>query len=122
MENELIPVTEQGKLWAIASHASPLLGLPVWIVPLVLRDDAFALYHAKQAGVVGIGFFVSFFVIMAFSVVTCGIGTFFLPLLLVWWIPGILGVISALNGKCEPIPVLGAFADRFFGGIQLKGT
>jgi uncharacterized membrane protein len=120
VEDEIVPVTEQGKMWAIASHASPFIGFPIWIVPLVLRDDAFAVYHAKQAGIVGIGYFVTFALVFVFAFVTCGFGAFLVPVVFLWWIPAILGLIAALNGKCEPIPVLGGFADMVFGGIQPK--
>jgi uncharacterized membrane protein len=118
--HEIQPRNDQGKFLAILAHASPFLGLPLWILPLVMRDDPFALYHAKQAGVVGIAFYLTFFGIIAFSVVTCGIGSFAVPLIFVWYIPAILGLLSALNGKCEPIPVLGDFAERLFGSITLK--
>ena len=118
--NEIQPRNDQGKYLAILSHASLVIGLPLWIIPLVMRDDPFALYHAKQAGVVGIGFYITFFAIFLFSMVTCGIGTIAIPLVFVWYLPALLGGLSALNGKCEPVPLIGDLAERIFGGVTLK--
>ena len=69
---------ETGRVWAVASYASFFVGLPLFIGPLLLRNDAFALHHAKQAAVawgalLAGGAVVALFVSML-SFFTCGIG------------------------------------------------
>ena len=39
---------EEGKAMAVLSYVLSLAGLPFFIVPLIMRNNDFALYHAKQ--------------------------------------------------------------------------
>ena len=42
-------IDQTGKLWAIISYGGLLIGWPLAIVPLALRDDRYAMHHARQA-------------------------------------------------------------------------
>ena len=39
---------EEGKAFAILSYVLNFLGIPFWLVPLIMRNNSFSLYHAKQ--------------------------------------------------------------------------
>lgn len=108
---------EAGKMFAMLSYASMFLGFPVCILPLAMRDNAFALYHAKQATVVYLAGMLAGVAFMFIYLVTCGIGILFLPLIFLLWVPTIHGLILAGGGKVEePIGLFG-LADRIFGGL-----
>jgi uncharacterized membrane protein len=122
------PMTEkeisEGKAFALLCYAINLLGWPFWIVPLVMRDNDYALYHAKQAmmawiGVVAIGAVGGVLcVILSF---VC-IGYLLLPVLilavivldLLW---NIMGLINAANGRCQPLFMIGTQAENWFRGM-----
>jgi uncharacterized membrane protein len=88
---------EPGKLWAILGYLIPILV----IVPLLQKDNDFALFHARQA-----------LVLLIFSIPTCGgclVGTLVLA---------VLGLINSINGRYEPLPLIGRFGEEWFGTIQ----
>lgn len=91
---------EGGKLWAILSYVFQLLAL----VPLLQKDNDFAMYHARQA-----------LVLLIFSIPTCG-GCVVGGLIL-----AVLGLINAINGRYEPLPLIGRFGEQWFGGMQKGG-
>ena len=105
---------EQGRLLAILGYVITL----VWIVPLVQRDNAFALYHAKQAMIINIVGLVFYIVIMGISVITCGFGSILIFAGAALIYPWIMGIINASNGKYEPVPWFGGLVDKYFSGIQ----
>jgi uncharacterized protein len=122
------PPTEQGKLWAILSYAGFFVGLPLALVPLIARDDPYALRHAKTATAVWLGAFaLSIALVMLYaviSVVTCGIGAVLFPMLFLpapWAvIVAIHGLVLALNGAWEePIGGFG-LGETLFGSIDVK--
>ena len=120
--------SDQGKMWAAVSYAGFLFGLPLGIIPMIQRDDAFALYHGKISTAVYLVTFVSVFVlsivVTVLSVVTCGIGALLYPLAFLpglWLLAvGIHGLILSLNGEQkEPIASFG-LGDKIFGNIKPK--
>lgn len=88
---------EPGKLWAVLSY---LFGI-VALVPLVQKDNDFALYHAKQA-----------LVLVIFAIPTCG-GCVVGGLVL-----AVLGILNAAGGKYEPLPLIGRFGEEWFASFQ----
>ncbi|MFA7253359.1 MAG: hypothetical protein WC107_02285 [Patescibacteria group bacterium] len=80
----------------------------IWIlflVPLLLkRDSTFAQYHAKQG-------------LILFLVWTIIGFIFWLPI--IGWLLGlgviilfVIGMINALTGKMQPLPIIGKYAER----------
>src|SRR4051794_18319170 len=69
------PPSDQGKMWAMLSYAGFFFGFPVCVIPLLQRDDPYALRHAKHATAVWLGVFgltiVLGFVYTMVSFVTC---------------------------------------------------
>jgi hypothetical protein len=123
------PATENGKTMAALSYFGFFAGLPLGVLPLLQRDDEFAVFHARHATAVWLATFVAFVVGFFFYAVvtlaTCGLGSIFvLPLLFVIpvWpvVVGVHGLVLALNGRREaPFGTLG-LGDALFGGVAAK--
>jgi hypothetical protein len=122
----LDPVSDQGKTWAIASYAGLLFGLPIGLIPLIQRNDRYALQHAKTATAVWLGTFagsIALFMIYAvITAVTCGFGSVLLPIVGLPWVwsvvVGVHGLVLSINGSWdEPIGGFG-FGESFFGSID----
>lgn len=91
---------EENKGLAAISYLWILFLVPI----LTKKDSAFAMYHAKQ----GLIFFI-FATISGFIVWIPVIG----------WILGIftlilfiIGILNALGGKTEPLPIIGKYAEK----------
>ena len=89
------------------------LGLLLLIPLLVLKDNPYAKYHVKQ----GLAL-----LILGIASGVAGIVLGFIPVLgwLLWmalWIfivvLAIIGIINALSGKTEPLPLIGKYGDQF---------
>lgn len=116
--NELVPrpkppnTVEEGKAMSLVAHTSALLGLPLFLIPLLQKENDFALHHAKAAGVN----FVFFYIIIGFGLMTCGIGLLLLPLC---YLPMIVGFVKAINGELAGPWAWGGLGERMFSGVQL---
>lgn len=88
---------ESGKLWAVLGY---LFGITA-LVPLIQKDNDFALYHARQT-----------LVLMIFAIPTCG------GCVVGGLIFAVIGILNAVGGKYEPLPVIGRFGEEWFGGFQ----
>jgi len=105
-----------GKAFAVLSYVLSLIGLPFFLVPLIMRNNAFSLYHAKQClmlwlvGIVG-------GILSAVLAVVC-IGVVLGLLLAVFGLVlTIMGIINASNGVVKPLPVIGRWGEDWFKGI-----
>lgn len=106
-------IVDDGYLMGVFSHFSVVFGVPVFLVPMVLRDNTFALHHARAAGVI---YLVSLlFVVLA--VTNCAI---FLPLVFVCYIPALIGIYRASAGVEAGTSALGPAGQRLFGWIEVK--
>lgn len=102
---------EPGKVLAVLGY----LISPIWIVPLITRDNAFALFHAKQALVLAVVAVVLSVPIAIIAAITCGVGAvLYLPLVYPW----LMGLMAAIQGHYRPMPWIGQFAERYLGGLQ----
>lgn len=107
---------EEGKAFAILSYVLSLIGLPFFIIPLVMRNNDFALFHAKQClmiwivGVVGgtVGAVLS--IICIGVVIAIAVGLFCL-------VVSIMGLIHAVKGEAVALPMIGQYAEDWFKGI-----
>lgn len=97
---------QRGKPMAVLSHMSILFGLPVFLIPLIKRDNAFALHHAKSAMVIFLLFLAGFVA----SFVTCGLAV---PFVLLLYVPAIVGVVHAARGELAGHWALGHLGERF---------
>jgi len=111
-DGHLYPVEDidNGRLFALLGY----LIFPLWCIPLIQRDNAFALFHAKQALTGLLIGMIAMIPIMIVAFATCGLGAFIaLPL----WYPMIMGIVHAANGEYIPCPWYGAMGENWFRGI-----
>ncbi len=82
----------------------------LFFIPLLTdaKKDPFVKYHVKQ----GLVLFVT-------EAIFAVLSRFLWGLFFIWWVVGlgilvlfILGIINAANGKKEPLPIIGQFADK----------
>ena len=101
---------EKGKTLAILSY---IIGI-LCIVPLIQKDNAFSLYHAKQVLLLILAAIVLLClnIIPCFGQIVCGVGSL---ALLVF---AIMGLINAIKGEAKPVPLIGKFAEDWFKGIK----
>ncbi len=116
-ENSGIDDVEAGKAFAILSYALSFIGIPFFLVPLIMRNNGFALFHAKQSLMIWLAG-IALSVISGILTVIC-IGPFILLIggifLLVL---NIIGLIKSINGQAEMLPLIGKWAEDWFKGIQ----
>lgn len=107
---------EEGKPFAILSYALGLIGLPFFLVPLIMRNNDFALYHAKQCLILWLFGIVGSVVsgILAFICIGIILGVAIAILVLVL---DIIGLVNAVNGEKKPLPWIGPFAEEWFKGV-----
>jgi uncharacterized membrane protein len=114
-----LPITQDGRVWAYLSYVSVFIGFPLFVIPFIQRNDAFALYHAKQAAVAYLLWVVLLMAYVVISVVTCGFGGLLFPMVMLPYIPMIHGFVLVSNGEWkEPIGVFG-LGDSLFGGVRI---
>jgi hypothetical protein len=121
-------ISQPGKIWAIVSYVGFFVGIPLCIIPLVLRNDSYALYHARHATAVYLGT-----LLLGVTVAVIGVPLNFctfgmagpvigpLGVLIVLWpvVHAVHGLIIVARGKWqEPIGAFG-LGDRMFGGIDV---
>ena len=108
---------QEGKTFAILSYALSLIGLPFFLVPLIMRNNNYSLYHAKQCLMIWLGAIAISLVGGILSVVCVGVivliaGWIFLLVL------DIMGLINAAKGLQKPLPVIGKWGEDWFKGLQ----
>jgi uncharacterized membrane protein len=109
---------DSGKTMAILAYIPiAFIGLIVSIISISSKNNAYALYHAKQALTLYICAAVAALCCLPLFLICIGI-----PLLITVEVGAlvlcILGIINASSGQCKPLPLIAQFADKWFGKIQ----
>jgi uncharacterized membrane protein len=109
---------DSGKTMAILSYIPiAFVGLIVAIISISQKNNAFSLYHAKQALTLYICALIGVLVCLPFCFVCIGF-----PLLIAVQVAAlvlcIMGIINASSGQCKPLPMIDKLADKWFGKIQ----
>ncbi len=110
-----------GKALAIVSYVINFIGVPFFLVPFFMRNNAFSLYHSKQCLVLWI-------VALCISA-AAGVASFIplvvcitLPLMFVVWIFlivfNIIGLMNAINAKAQPLPLFGVWGEQWFANFR----
>lgn len=108
---------EEGRTFAILSYALSFIGLPFFLVPLIMRNNEFSLYHSKQCLMLWLAG-IAASIVGSLLMVVC-IGFVLLPAAGIFLLVlNILGLINAVKGLQVPIPVIGRYADDWFKGIK----
>ena len=94
-----------------------MIGLIVAIISISQKNNAYALYHAKQALTLYICALIGAVICVPLCFLCIGI-----PLLIAVEVCAlvlcILGIIDASGGQCKPLPLTGPLAEKWFGKIQ----
>ncbi|MDA0991305.1 MAG: DUF4870 domain-containing protein [Verrucomicrobia bacterium] len=108
---------DEGKAFAILSYVISFVGLPFFLVPLIMRNNSFSLYHAKQCLLLWI--FITVGSAIAGILTLVCVGALLIPILAIaWYVWNIIGLINAANGQQKPLPLFGQLADNWFKGIN----
>lgn len=110
---------EKGKIMALIAYASIFVGFPAFLLPMLQKDNAYALQHAKWAGAHFVIYLGTFMVVFAIALVTCGFGTLLVPLIFVPWVFAGLGALNALNGRTDTPPMAEPLATMLFSGVTM---
>jgi hypothetical protein len=108
------------KMWAYLGYASMFIGFPLFIVPMVQRDNEFALYHAKQAGGAFLMAVILGTLVGIAATVTCGIGVVLIPLVFIPMVPTIHGFMLVSNNEMREPALMFGFGDMIFGGLTVN--
>ena len=98
-----------GKVFAILGYIISIL----CIVPLIQRDNAFSLYHAKQVLLL----IIACILLAVVNVIPCAGQIVSVIGFLVLSVLNIIGLVYACKGEVKPIPVIGKLAEDWFKGI-----
>lgn len=107
---------EDGRTFAILSYALSLIGLPFFLVPMIMRNNEFSLYHAKQCLLLWLGGIAVSVIGVPLMAICIGFllvpaaGIFLLVL-------DIMGLMNAVKGVQAPVPLIGKYAEDWFKGI-----
>lgn len=97
----------RAQAFSILCHMSVLFGLPMFLIPMFKRDQAFSLHHAKASAIN----FIVFHLAMLASVI---FHPYFLFALLVSYIPGWIGIWRAARGQRVGILGFGPVGEAVF--------
>lgn len=98
---------DRAEVMAILSHMSVLFGIPVFMVPLVVRKDALALHHAKAAAIAYFAFYGVLLAAMFGS-------SLLLPVALAFYIPPLVGIARAVQHRDAGLLGLGDLGEWLF--------
>ncbi len=116
--HEIEKVSDDARMFAVLAYGGMFVGMPLFILPLALRKDAFSIHHAKQAAEAFGWMLVCVFAYLVISFVTCGVGSLLFPIVMLPYIPTVHGLILALNNDWgRPIGTFG-LADSMLSGVQ----
>ena len=107
---------EEGKVFAILSYVLGFLGIPFFLVPLIMRNNTFSLYHSKQCLIIWLaamagGMISGILTLVCIGIITgIALGVFLL-------VVNIMGLMNASNGEMKPLPLIGKYAEDWFKGI-----
>ncbi|MHC5110033.1 MAG: DUF4870 domain-containing protein [Planctomycetota bacterium] len=119
MQETTISATDdkQSRLIATLSYFVPFL----FIYPLIKRDDALSLFHAKQVlSLWTLSFGISMVCMVLAFVPVVGLiaGLASMAIFLAAFVMCIMGALNAWNEKMDPLPVVGALSKRYLAAIQ----
>lgn len=108
---------EEGKVFAILCYVLCVFGVPFWILPLVLRNNEFSLFHAKQCLMLWIVAMIS--MPIASLLILAVIGFVLVPIVLIGLLVlVVIGLVGAANGEMKPLPIIGKYAVEWFKGVR----
>lgn len=104
---------QDGKVFAILCYALSIICIPFWLLPIIMRNNAFSLYHSKQVlmlWLVGVA-------TGAVAWVPCAGWILAIVVFIGLLVLNVIGLLNAVGERCRPLPVVGKLADQWFAGI-----
>ncbi len=123
---------QNAKLLAALAYAGPFLsGLPLFLIPMIMKNDPFSLQHSKHGAeifamnlILGVLLIPVFIVVFIIGYLTCGIGFILVPVIVLVvlalvFTPTIHGIILAFQGQNRaPILTFG-LGEKYLAGVQM---
>lgn len=109
MEPEVQNKGGGSRLMAVLAY----LGILIIIPAIFAKDRPFVKFHLKQGLVLLITGFVVFFLYITVLEILPGSGFISIIIGFALFILSVIGVINAISGKEEKIPLIGDFGDKF---------
>lgn len=109
---------EEGKAFAILSYALSIIGLPFFLVPLIMRNNAFALYHAKQCLVLWLAGIAAGVVSGILSMICIGV-IIGLVAMILFVVLCVMGIMNTSKGLMTPLPMIGKWGEDWFKGLTV---
>lgn len=103
-------MAEDSKVWGFLGFFLLIIGF--LIVYLTKKDDAYAMYYAKQGLVFNIAFVVIWIAGFVLAFVPVIGWLLYMVLLIAMLVLFIIGIIFSLSGKQKPVPIIGQLADK----------
>lgn len=103
---------ETGKTTAIVAYIT-IVGCLIALTMNLEPKNAFARFHIRQAFGIHILFHA-----LAIILTYTGIVYLAFPIYILYFVLWIFGFLQALNGKTKPLPVLGAYFQKWFTFIS----
>lgn len=100
---------------ALLSHMSVLFGVPVFFAPLFRRKHPLSVHHAKTAAII----WLLFYSCLALSTVSIPV---FIPLAMLAYVPALVAVYRAVQGRPAGRWGLGNLAERLFPYPDLSNS
>ena len=108
---------EEGKTFAILSYVLMFVGLPFFLIPLIMRNNDFALYHAKQCLIVSLAMLVG--VVISVPLIAVCVGVVLGILVgIAYYVFAIIGLINTCKGEAKPLPLIGKWGEDWFKGLR----
>lgn len=97
---------EKGKTMAVVAYF-------IFFIPLLMdeyKTNKFVMFHTEQATALIIFYVIAALIAGVLSPFTCGLSfvLLFVPVVFL-----IMGVMNALNGKVQPLPLIGQYGEKF---------
>lgn len=89
--------------------------LPIIVlVPLIQKDNSYALFHARQV-LIMVVLLLGLTVLAVIPVLGC----FLAPVSFVAWLTfAVIGVMNSINGRAQMLPLIGVYGERWFAGVR----
>jgi hypothetical protein len=106
-------LASRARAMALFCHMSVLFGLPVFLAPMVTRDDPFVLHHAKAAGAI-------FCIFYGALILGIALEPWLFAGVVAAYLPGLIAVHKAAGGEQAGALGLGWLGEALFFPVRLK--
>ena len=111
------PEIEEGRTIAILSYALLLGMVPYFFLPLIWRNNEFALYHAKQCHAIWIAMLV--LMVIAAPLMAVCVGFIIAAVAVIGaLVLCIMGIMNAVKGEAKALPIVGKWGEEWLKSVR----